>query len=152
MELLGAIDELLSTRAFMGFESRRDVATCIIAAEAHHPMIREMINEYQGITFLLDDGSYDYTTNVKRLTNLLCKKGLVPDNRKQLVEGMDIYPQDYFSPKNLNTGKIKITANTRAIHHFSASWMSSRQRFNTKVAQLIGPTWTKRIKRMLHNG
>ena len=41
---------------------------------------------------------------------------------------MVIYPTDYFSPKQYNTGKIVITDNTYSIHHYSESWKTDDQK------------------------
>ena len=40
----------------------------------------------------------------------------------QEVSGIYIYPQEYFAPKDVDTKKLKITKNTRSIHHYDASW------------------------------
>lgn len=39
------------------------------------------------------------------------------------VEGVYIYPDDFFCPIVALTGKMTITENTRSIHHYMASWM-----------------------------
>ncbi len=33
-----------------------------------------------------------------------------------------MYPTEFFCPLNYSTGKLTITSNTVAIHHYSASW------------------------------
>lgn len=146
VELLDSLDAFLYHDFFLGFESVQELATCLLASVPGHPLIRQLSECYQGIRFLCEDGSYDRTTNVKRVTAFFLQKGLIADGSFQTVEDAVIYPQDYFSPKDLATGKIRLTKHTRAIHHFGASWMTSRQRFHMRIAQWIGPEWTKRIK------
>lgn len=148
VELTGPLDGLLEQEGFCGFEAPDKVATCLIACTAHHPLIGELLEEYRTRPFLRGDGSLDCTTNVERVTSVLTQKGLVPDGTGQTVAGMTIYPPDWFSPKDLTTGKITRTEHTCAIHHFSASWMTRRQRFHTFAAQCIGPVWTQRLKGM----
>ena len=148
VELTASLDNLLEQEGFCGFESAEKVATCLIACTPGHPLIGRMLEEYESLSFLREDGSLDCTTNVERVTALLKKKGLVPDGTVQTVDGLTVYPPDWFSPKDLTTGKITRTPNTRSIHHFKASWMTRRQRFHTFVAQCIGPAWTKRLKGM----
>lgn len=41
---------------------------------------------------------------------------------------MTIYPPEYFCPLNPDTGKLKVTANTISVHHYSDSWHSSMER------------------------
>ena len=147
VELLRPLDDLLSHQAFIGFESDSQIATCVIAGEAEHPLFAEEEQAYHDRIFTRDDGSYDTTTNVSILTEHLVAHGLICNGMQQNVNNIEIYPSDYFSPKSLETGKITITSNTYAIHHFVASWMTRSQRRNTKIAQLLGPKLTTFIKR-----
>lgn len=149
VELLASLDAFLENEAFMGFEAIDKVATCVLGCQARNSFFERWLAEYAEKQFIRQDGSFDETTNVEMLTDLLVNAGLRCDNQKQMIAGVCVYPQDYFSPKDLHTGKINCTARTVAIHHFSASWMSKRQRFNTKVAQLLGPRLTGIIKRGL---
>lgn len=149
VELLAPLDEFLENEAFMGFEAIGKAATCVLGCQAENSFFVRLLSEYSDKQFVQPDGSFDETTNVELVTRLLVEAGLQCNNQKQLVDGVSIYPQDYFSPKDLQTGKVNCTARTVAIHHFSASWMSKRQRFNTRVAQLLGPRLTGIIKRGL---
>lgn len=149
VELLAPLDDFLDNEAFMGFEAIDKVATCVLACQAENSFFTRLLAEYSDKQFVCPDGSFDETTNVELVTRLLIEAGLQLNNQKQLAAGVCIYPQDYFSPKDLQTGKINCTASTVAIHHFSASWMSKRQRFNTRAAQFLGPRLTGIIKRGL---
>lgn len=144
VELLQPLDVFLKNSAFFGFESREKVATCVIGAEADHPLITDLLEMYSHISFLKEDGSYDCTTNVERITDELRKRGLQAADEFQTVANVAIYPRDVFSPKSLETGKIALTKNSCAIHHFDASWMTASQRRHTRIAQMIGPEWTQR--------
>ena len=147
VELLTSLDDFLELDGFCGFESPDRVATCILGFPSRHPLIGEFLELYRNIPFVGADGNLDCTTNVARLTGLLIEKGLQLSGKKQTVAGVTVYPQDYFSPKDLATGRITVTERTRAIHHFRASWMTSRQRFHTCMAQWLGPDITQRLKR-----
>lgn len=144
VELLQPLDAFLKNSAFFGFESREKVATCVIGAEAGHLLISDLLEMYSHISFLKADGSYDCTTNVERITDELRKRGLQATNEFQTVANVAIYPHDVFSPKSLETGKIALTKNSCAIHHFDASWMTASQRRHTRIAQIVGPEWTQR--------
>ncbi len=52
----------------------------------------------------------------------LYKHGMKNTSEIQEVSGIYIYPQEYFAPKDVDTKKLKITKNTRSIHHYDASW------------------------------
>ncbi len=149
VELLAPLGDFLDNEAFMGFEAIDKVATCVLGCQAENDFFTKLLAEYANKQFVQPDGSFDETTNVELVTKMLVEAGLQLNNKKQLAAGVCIYSRDYFSPKDLQTGKIKCTARTVAIHHFSASWMSKRQRFNTRAAQLLGPRLTGIIKRGL---
>ena len=152
VEIKRPFDDLLQQAAFMGFESSDKVATCVIAAEKHHPLIKAMLDLYEGKRFINDDGYFDETTNVAKVTALLLERGLKLNDAKQSIDGMVVYPREYFSPKDLLTGRINVTKNTYALHHFNASWMTHKQKYNTRLAQFIGPEATKFAKMLLKKG
>jgi len=149
VELLQPFDCYLNEEAFLGFECAEKVASCVIGAVPHHPLIEGLAGSYAGRTFFRPDGGWDETTNVIGITQRLQDLGLRLDGTEQRVGGITIYPAECFSPKSLETGRIAKTSRTAAIHHFQASWMSPSQRTHTRIAQWIGPLWTKRLKRVL---
>lgn len=149
VELLRSLDPYLDSEAFLGFESPEKVATCVIGSVPRHGLVEELARSYSGRVFQRADGSLDETTNVIYFTELLGGLGLRRDGTEQAVGGVSVYPAEYFSPKDLETGKLTVTANTVAIHHFHGSWMSARQRFHTFVAQKIGRENTRAVKRIL---
>ena len=149
VELLRPLDPYLEHDAFLGFESPKKIATCVIGAAPQHALIQEIIGSYSQRTFQRADGSLDETTNVDKLTELLLGMGLCRDGSRQTVAGAEVYPAEFFSPKSLGTGRLMVTENTVAIHHFQASWMSPRQRLHTYIAQRIGEKNTEMVKRWL---
>ena len=58
--------------------------------------------------------------------------GLKDENRIQNIEGIRIYPIDYFCPMSFETGKIEKTDNPVSIHYFDESWGSEEARKATK--------------------
>lgn len=149
VELLQSFDMHLGHEAFWGFESTEAIATCVIGAIPHHALIQKIVNSYSERIFQLPNGSLDQTTNVVYITEMLANIGLCQNGSKQIVGGATIYPVEYFSPKDLRTGEVRVTPNTVAIHHFQASWMTPRQRLHTYIAQKIGQKNTKAIKQLL---
>ena len=149
VELLKPLDSFLLHQGFLGYESERRIGTSLMAAQPQHPLMLALMQDYENRTFVASDGTYDYTTNVEVVTKLLVDKGLSQNNKRQDIADLSIYPFDFFSPKSLDTGKISITDNTCTIHHFCASWMPLKSRVHTRIAQLIGPEQTRRLKRLL---
>jgi hypothetical protein len=68
------------------------------------------------------DGLDEYIESPKLRTRVAVAHGLKLDGSRQTVDGMEIYPIDFFCPKNFKTGIVQITSNTKSIHHFDASW------------------------------
>lgn len=124
VEILKPIDALLGYEAVSGFETETRIPTGLMASEAGSHIIKELLDEYDGIRFIRKDGSLDLTTNVTRITDTLLNHGLVQNNTLQSPGGFTLFPADYLCPKSYVDGKIYLTENTLCIHHFSGSWKS----------------------------
>lgn len=125
VEVLKPLDAFLKHQAFSSFENNNKIPTGLMAAEAGNPWIKDLLDEYKGLTFLGADGNMDLTTNVERITNLTLRKyGLTPVSSYQDLAGgiVTMYPHDYFCPKDWQTGNIILTENSHTIHHFAGSW------------------------------
>lgn len=153
VELIKCLDTLLQNKAFMGFESADRVNLGQgFGAEAGHPLIKEMLEMYDTLKFIDKEGEMNLTVSPYYQTAILENHNLKKDNSEQFIENVHIFPSDFFCPKSLETGKIQITDNTYSIHHFDASWMPLKNKFHMRVAQILGPENTKRIKRILGRG
>lgn len=128
VEVLRPLDDLLGDEGFSGFESPKEITTGILGSKAGSPIFQELLEEYKELHYIKEDGSYDITANVVRLTNICLKYGLVFNNEKQCVNGFMIYPRDYLCPKDYRTRKLNVTPNTYVIHHFDGSWLNEEQR------------------------
>lgn len=124
VEVLKSFDDFLNLNAFTCFESNGYITTGVIGTKKKNKWVKDMLSLYTNLNFIKEDGKFDLTTNVARMSALTKERyGLKSENVYQNLDDMVIvYPNDFFSPKDWNTGKINITENTYAIHHFSASW------------------------------
>ena len=123
VEILRNIDEFLKHDAFSGFESSEFIPTGIMASKKEFPLFGELLKLYDDRSFLLKNGTMDLTTNCSIITDFCMEKGLVLNCKKQNIMGFELYPPEYFCPKNPNNGKMKMTENTYCIHHFAGSWL-----------------------------
>lgn len=135
VEVIKPLDDLLNNQAFSGFESQNRIPTGLIASVKGQAMLKEFLDEYDNLPFIKQNGEYDLTTNVERITNCCLKYGLVLNNTEQTVNGFKLYPYDYLCPLNANTRKWNITDNTYTIHHFSGSWLSDEEKHYVKLFQ-----------------
>ena len=125
VEVCGSYDQFLHHPMFSGFETDNNVPTGMMASEKSSIWAKELLDEYIGRHFLLEDGSYDQTTNTTVITRYMLSKGLVLNNTLQNIEGLCVmYPAEYFCPKDHRTGEITKTKNTVCIHHFAGSWLN----------------------------
>lgn len=139
VELIQSLDSLLDYEGFMGFQNKETVATGLgFGAVINHQVIRYLLEDYQDIPFMKEDGTMDMTPCPDRNTSCLERLGLKVDGTRQEILGMQIFPADYFSPMDWKTGRINTTKNTFSIHRYDASWLDKEERRWMKVQQLVG--------------
>lgn len=133
VEVIRPLDELLEKGPYMGFEEGKRTRAGMnyqvnpglgLACEPGMPLIREVLDYYQTIHFLDENGGQNTTTIVQYTTDILKKHGLENKPEIQYVAGIYLYPPEFFCPMDFNTGKMNITENTHSIHHFMATWFT----------------------------
>lgn len=152
VEVIKPFDDILAQGPFMGCEnnviegqdpSKLNVAPGLgLAVEAKNNTYKELIDLYKTLHFKNPDGSNNLTTIVDYTTGYFCNRGLRNTNEIQNIEGINIYPREYFCPRDSETHKLKITDKTHSIHHYQASWVTGYPKFKKKVAKLFGKNLT----------
>ena len=135
VEVVRPLEEFLSCKAFSGFESTRCVPTGIMASEKGVPIIHELLDYYTGKHFLNDDGSQDTTTNCVSITHIMLTHGLELNGKLQTVAEFTFYPSDFFCPFENETGVLRRTDNTAAIHWFNKSWLPQNIRLRSRITR-----------------
>lgn len=153
VEVIKPLDDILEHGGFMGFEKNSsakrgellNVAVGLgFAVEPHNTIIRKALDFYESHHFIYPDGHMEQITIVKIVTDILKRHGLSRSDIPTTIEGITIYPWDYFCPIEFLSSKIEITGNTRTIHHYSASWMSWTDRLKMKKGY-----YTNKIRKLL---
>ena len=143
VEVVRDISPLLDDEGFIGFENAQHVNSGqVVAAEAHHPVIQAMIEEYKTLHFSGTDGSVTPVGCPRLNTDVMERFGLVRNGQEQLVAGIHVYPADYFNPLDSVTGKLTKTENTYSIHWYSMSWLPKR----TQIRAKLGRVWRRMRK------
>lgn len=139
VEMIRAIPKkMLQHNVFLGCEEvGRINPGLILGGEKNNFFCQTMVKDYDNYDFVLQDGNLNLTTIVDYTTNKIAEMGWEDKKEVQSVNGIVIYPVDYFCPKSLRTGKIKITENTISIHHFDASWISEKEKKRNKKQLLF---------------
>ena len=134
VQLFKPLDSFLKHEGFVGFENKTSVATCVIAARAGHPVIESWLQWYQGRAYF-QNGKANTEPNVVFVTENLKMRGLVIDNTRQSIDGMEVYPQTWFYPQNIEGEDRARSKNTVAVHYFDSSWRTAKGRRDLKRAQ-----------------
>lgn len=158
--LLKRLDSYLEGKGFCGFESETKINTGLLAGVKGFPLLKDFLAYYDTARFVKEDGSFDMTTNVEVITELLCQKGLIPNGAYQEVAGMTIYPKNVFCPEHKKLEDLEYMADTATIHYFAGSWKSEKTRkreesrwwkimiipgmkISKMMTSLFGEKWTK---------
>ena len=157
VELLRTIPKkILQYEAFTGFESDNTVNPGLIyASEAGQIMLRCIIREYEGKCFGRKiDGRMENIVDI--VTDVLKCHGLETNNEFQIVEGLAVFPKEYFCCFNHETQSFEIANDTVSIHHYYASWSPWYRRLYFKgikaAARILGKNRYLRWKRRIKNG
>lgn len=139
VELIKPVDKLIEENGYMGFDDCGIISTGLgFACEKGNELVGALLRDYDDISFILPDGTYDLTPCPDRNTKTIEKLGMDLSNKNQVFMGIHMLPEDYLCPMKYYTGRKKITKNTYSIHHFCASWTSSTSKRTTFVKRIIG--------------
>lgn len=155
VEVIRSMDDVIEKGAFMGCEgvyksggmpeNLRVAPGLGIGAEEGMVLYKDILEKYQSLNFTLNSNQLNPDTVVNHITNILCKRGLKNTKEIQTIEGVMIYPSDYFCPISIEDGKLRITQNTRSIHHYDQTWQSPVRKYGRKIILKLGGVKLKRI-------
>ncbi len=140
VEFVKGIDDLTNT-SFIGFESPKLLAPGLIlyAAEPHVWFFGEVLKRYEGLHFTVE--KMNEITSPILYTELLTARGVKLDNTLQTVDGVTVYPMEYFQPMGMKWKKVYATPNTRSIHHYDASWYDAQEKEYLFIRMHHGEKW-----------
>jgi mannosyltransferase OCH1-like enzyme len=130
VELIKPLDSLLKYNGFMGFEEKQYVALGLgFGAIKGNPLVCELAESYRSLSFIREDGSYNLKPIPHYTTEIMEKHGLQTNGKFQMIDGVAVFPKEYFCPFDYNTGKMNITPNTYSIHWYDASWYDESSQY-----------------------
>ena len=163
VEVIRTFDDIIARGPFMGIETSASwegkpmVAPGLgLGVEACHPFYEKMLKLYATLEFRKTDGSFDNATIVSYTTRELYAHGMKASDDLQEVDGILIYPADYFCPMDSTTGITTITDRTVSIHHYDCSWMNHQSmsfrlhQLKNMFFRLIGQHNAHLINHILH--
>lgn len=161
VEIIKSIDDIIATGPFMGCENEyKKGATNLgvnpglgIGVPPGFALYKQLLELYSTLTFVYTiKESISIKTIVDYTTELLVANGLENKPGIQFVNGIYIYPAEYFCPINVITKRLHITPNTRTIHHYAATWMdkSWKNQLKQRVRRYLPESWLLQINRLKH--
>lgn len=154
VEVIKSFDDILSQGGFMGFETSNYVNPGQgMALPIGSKIALSIMEDFTHTKFLLVDGKFNPQGIVPITTNVLIKKGLICNGLEQKIDGITIYPQDWYNPLDPATGRLKKTGNTHSIHWYTKSWMEPQNKWQKVFVQwshrLLGKSLPAKIKKLL---
>ena len=144
VEVIAPMGDIIAKGPYMGIEVPAKVGVTPmvnpglgIGAPAGLDFYKKVLDYYSTLHFLGKDGKPNEVTIVTHTSKVLAESGMTPVNEIQQVEGIWIYPVDYFNPLNDLTGKIEKTNNTRSIHWYGKTWMNQSASFRNKITRIL---------------
>ena len=163
VEVVKNFDELVLKGSFMGREHAaigNNESNLVnvnpglgLGAVAGLSLYKEILSFYDNFQFKGPDGKIVCHTVVSIVTKILLKKGLVFVNNVQCIDGVYIYPCEYFCPLSQITGEILITGNTYSIHHYDGTWLDNKGRLALYIRKHLGNTFFQSlcaVKRLIN--
>lgn len=137
VEVINSYDEILSSKVFFGLEKIDNVNTGLgFGAEKENAFIKELLSDYDNRNFIKEDGSFDMTSCPIINSKKFKEKGFLLNNTKEEIEGIVVYPREYFNPLDSGTNKlIYKTINTKSIHWYLKSWVSKKIILRSKITR-----------------
>lgn len=144
VEVLKSFNDLLHLPYFLGEEQNPGaIEAATMGAEKGHPLFKYLLDYYEGRHFVRSDGSLDTRTLPSIMNEIATTKfrvvkvpSIVSFNYESGC--LSLLPKDYFSPMRWDTHEINVTKNTYSIHHFAASWHSSKHVLFAFVSKCLG--------------
>lgn len=145
VEIIKSFEDILSKGPFMGAEKsirhnndKIDVAAGLgLGANKGMTIYKDILDYYSTLHFLDKNGTMIPKTVCHIVTEKLEEKGLKHTNDIQTIDGITIYPAEYFNPIDFVTRRLHINKYTHSIHWYMASWEVK--------------TWKKNIKRLIRS-
>lgn len=148
VELLKNLDFLLKLRCFMGIQQVENLINSGLGfgAVRHHPMILEMMEEYDKVKF---DGTDKISISCPKMNTAVLKRhGYQYTGRIDEIGGMTIFPPKFMDPYPSGFGANMRCKDTISIHHYSASWTGRGQRWKRKLVRAVGEDRVLAVKKI----
>lgn len=142
--VLDNLHKFLDNKAFVGFENSIYPFTAVFGAEKGHPLIKDMLDYYNGIDFEFDVSDQLAKVNTKTVSDILIDKyKCIINNKFQMLDtGIAVYPDRILC----NPSK-----DSSAIHIFTGTWMEGNNQINKQIVKFLKLRLTTKKRAHLYN-
>lgn len=143
VQVLKSLDDLLLLPYFLGIENPAIVEAAVLGFEKEHPLLKKMLDYYENRHFIKNNGEFDTkplplviegiiktSFEIKKITSI--------EQFNSNKSCINIFPEEYFSPKSCADGKIYTTPNSYTIHHYNQSWQSPMRKYGRMIILALG--------------
>lgn len=130
VEVLKSFDPLMNQQGFIGRLSSplpyESVGGAVIGSEKGHLIFQELVDAYNALTFVTKTGVLNTSiTEGHMMCNVFSRYGLIRSNCLQSIEGITVYPYEYF-PWTTAAGIFQPLNSAYTLHHPYGSWLNDR--------------------------
>lgn len=139
VELVAPLDDIVAQGPFMGIEGVRPGGNAVVDVNPGLGLgACPGLGIYEEILQLYEQEGLDCAGYIVPFaTQVMAQHGIKPVDALQVVDGITVYPHDYFNPYDYLTGRLNTTANTRSIHWYGASWLSPWGRMKLSLGRQL---------------
>ncbi|MDR3312087.1 MAG: glycosyl transferase [Spirochaetaceae bacterium] len=143
MEVVKPFDDLLDSGLMLAYENHisENLEAGCFGAEKGHPYIKKCLEYFEGRNLFAPALLSKIQGLPKAERHDFISPLLSPEIMKQALDAYVtgakpvVFPNDYFTARNIVTGEIEATGNTYTIHHFGAQYHSKEWRMQRELEQ-----------------
>lgn len=150
VELVAPLDDILDRGPFLGLEAPEPgqaepmIAMGLgMACEAGNTLIKELLDAYEHLHLVSRLGKRGGTIVETTWPIISRHQATTNADGTQQRAGFTVYPPEYFCPLNYYTSEMNMTANTRTIHHYAATWVTSDDSLSAKLRRRMQGIWVR---------
>ena len=150
MEIISSINDIIeNNNSFLGIEDTGYIAVGVwYEKNPHSKLTSTLLKKYQSLKNIASSDLTDLS--IPRLISDILKADnakMASEKIQRLKNGTTIYPREYFYPLSYGHDLNHFSNNTRMIHHYSASWISTKEKIELYLVRKIGRKRTLLIQK-----
>ena len=126
-------------------EDNYDVTQVNFVKEAYENQKWAFVSDYVRFDVLYQFGGIYFDTDVE----VMGRRGFLTNGEYQEIDGIAVYPTEYFCAVDLDVHEKVITDKTIAVHHYAGSWLqpSLKRKVQNVLKKTIG---VENYRKLLH--